>query len=73
MPNMLSKHFAAYSPIVLGPYGQGIAKTLLRGWRLRQGCVLCGSSVYSLIQKTWGVEFVHDMLTLTEKCATAEI
>ena len=32
--------FAAYSPIVQRPYGLGVAKTLLRGWRHRQVCVL---------------------------------
>ena len=33
-------NFAAYSPIVQRPYGLGVAKTLLRGWRHRHVCVL---------------------------------
>ena len=65
-------NFAAYSPIIQRPYGLGVMKTLLCGWRLRQGFVLCWTSVYSLIRKTWRVEFVLK-LTPTEKCATAGI
>ena len=33
---------AAYSQIVQRPYGLGVAKTLLRGWRHRQACGLDG-------------------------------
>ena len=64
---IIGANFVAYSPIVQRSYGLGVAKTLLRGWRHRQDCVLCWTLVYSLIRMTWGVEFVHK-LTLTEKC-----
>ena len=65
-------NFVDYSPIIQRPYELGVAKTLLSSWRHRQGCVSCWTLVYSLIGKTWGVEFVHK-LTPTEKCATAGI
>ena len=42
-----------YSPIVQSPYGLGVAKTVLHGWRHRQS--VSWTSVYSLIRRTWTV------------------
>ena len=59
-------NFVAYCPIVQKPYGLGVAKNFLRSWQLKPGCALCWASVYSLIRKTWRVEFIH-RVTPTEK------